>query len=601
MATKFKFNPLTSELDLIQELGETISLTELSDVTISSPSDNELLSYDSSSGEWINQTPSEAGLDSIYLKLDATNGPITGPLQLNSTLTIGSDGFGYDVTFYGSTSGSYLLWDESQDRLEFVNSDIVLASNPYGRLMWLGDNAEIGVSNGNGLELWSDVVGDGSTFGHFYGDWEVESSEASSGPSAIYFRTGTSPSEIRTHGIYSEGSDVVLNSQISGTGAWIIDGVLRMKTKLDIIDLKTNGGIMRFGDMEDVNNAGILTFGNNDNAQIGWHGSSGELRLSGTTIRAMNKFQVYDDVSVVLGTDLDVLFDFNSADGNVVLERNVGAPDFQIDMPIKVCGSIDEFSLIGSFPTSRNPTDSQDMLVVNKVLSQTSTHARAMNVIMETTNTVPRSKITNAINGWCDINGGGNLTDDSVGGGRMGGIIRTGADGATISQLNGNEAFYKWISNATATVHKLIGFYVNAFDVEDGTCGITGTPASGFMGNYVKNCLVDTGTLYNSYGLYLEKQTNAEEINAGIALEDLGNKIIFNVNNQQTEYIESTDTGHSDLYADVSVDINAPVLVLPVKTTTGDPAGQEGAMYVNTQDNALRLYADGAWRSVTTW
>ena len=42
-------------------------------------------------------------------------------------------------------------------------------------------------------------------------------------------------------------------------------------------------------------------------------------------------------------------------------------------------------------------------------------------------------------------------------------------------------------------------------------------------------------------------------------------------------------------------------VVLPVKTTTGDPSGQEGQMYVNTADNALRLYADSAWRTVVSW
>ncbi|MHC4623117.1 MAG: LamG domain-containing protein [Planctomycetota bacterium] len=43
-------------------------------------------------------------------------------------------------------------------------------------------------------------------------------------------------------------------------------------------------------------------------------------------------------------------------------------------------------------------------------------------------------------------------------------------------------------------------------------------------------------------------------------------------------------------------------LVLPVKTTTGDPAGPvEGQIYVNTADNKVRVYADGAWRDLATW
>ena len=44
------------------------------------------------------------------------------PLQLNSTLTVGVDDTGHDVKFFGATSGRYLLWDESQDRLEFQDN-----------------------------------------------------------------------------------------------------------------------------------------------------------------------------------------------------------------------------------------------------------------------------------------------------------------------------------------------------------------------------------------------------------------------------------------------------------------------------------------------
>jgi hypothetical protein len=66
-------------------------------------------------------------------------------------------------------------------------------------------------------------------------------------------------------------------------------------------------------------------------------------------------------------------------------------------------------------------------------------------------------------------------------------------------------------------------------------------------------------------------------------------------------YVNSDNDGDLDLHADVAVEVEAPVLVLPVKTDTGDPAGQEGAIYVNTFDNALRLYADAAWRNVLTW
>ena len=46
---------------------------------------------------------------------------------------------------------------------------------------------------------------------------------------------------------------------------------------------------------------------------------------------------------------------------------------------------------------------------------------------------------------------------------------------------------------------------------------------------------------------------------------------------------------------------------LPVKTTTSDPADPvDGLLYLNTADDKLRVYADGAWRSLqsttgTSW
>jgi hypothetical protein len=46
---------------------------------------------------------------------------------------------------------------------------------------------------------------------------------------------------------------------------------------------------------------------------------------------------------------------------------------------------------------------------------------------------------------------------------------------------------------------------------------------------------------------------------------------------------------------------------LPVKATAGDPTDPvEGLLYLNTGDNRLRVYADGAWRTLqgtagTSW
>ena len=47
--------------------------------------------------------------------LDAVD--IDGAVQIDGTITVGVDDTGYDVKLFGATSGSYLLWDESNDDL----------------------------------------------------------------------------------------------------------------------------------------------------------------------------------------------------------------------------------------------------------------------------------------------------------------------------------------------------------------------------------------------------------------------------------------------------------------------------------------------------
>jgi len=45
---------------------------------------------------------------------------IGGNVQIDGSVTIGVDDTGYDVKFFGATSGKYALWDESEDTLSIV-------------------------------------------------------------------------------------------------------------------------------------------------------------------------------------------------------------------------------------------------------------------------------------------------------------------------------------------------------------------------------------------------------------------------------------------------------------------------------------------------
>jgi hypothetical protein len=57
--------------------------------------------------------------------LDAVD--IDGATQIDATVTVGVDDTGYDVKFFGATAGKYMLWDESADTLE-VSGTVVAAA-----------------------------------------------------------------------------------------------------------------------------------------------------------------------------------------------------------------------------------------------------------------------------------------------------------------------------------------------------------------------------------------------------------------------------------------------------------------------------------------
>lgn len=44
----------------------------------------------------------------------------------------------------------------------------------------------------------------------------------------------------------------------------------------------------------------------------------------------------------------------------------------------------------------------------------------------------------------------------------------------------------------------------------------------------------------------------------------------------------------------------AYIVLTSSKSTIGDPTGVEGMIYVNTADNAIKMYADGAWRTLAS-
>ena len=96
--------------------------------------------------------------------LDAVD--IDGAVQIDNTLTIGVDDTGYDVKLFGATASSNMLWDESDNALEFGNSTITMSdartsgtATITGLTIDISNKVDTGSSNDR-IGIDCDVIGD---------------------------------------------------------------------------------------------------------------------------------------------------------------------------------------------------------------------------------------------------------------------------------------------------------------------------------------------------------------------------------------------------------------------------------------------------------
>ena len=96
--------------------------------------------------------------------LDAVD--IDGAVQIDGTLTTGVDDTGVDVKFFGATSGSFLLWDESDDALELTDSSPIKIGDG-GDMQVYHDGSNSYITNSTGaLKLATETSGIAITLGH---------------------------------------------------------------------------------------------------------------------------------------------------------------------------------------------------------------------------------------------------------------------------------------------------------------------------------------------------------------------------------------------------------------------------------------------------
>jgi hypothetical protein len=96
--------------------------------------------------------------------LDAVD--IDGAVQIDAGVTVGVDDTGQDVKFFGATSGSFLLWDESDDALELTDSSPIKIGDG-GDMQIYHDGSNSYITNSQGaLKLATETSGIAITLGH---------------------------------------------------------------------------------------------------------------------------------------------------------------------------------------------------------------------------------------------------------------------------------------------------------------------------------------------------------------------------------------------------------------------------------------------------
>lgn len=225
--------------------------------------------------------------------------PLAGG-TLSGTLTVGVDDTGYDVKFFGATSGKYLLWDESDNNLEFT------------------DDVKASFGNGGDLKIWHDsgtatsyISDQGS------GDLYIQAD------SMIRLESYTGTEKFATFHLNGAVKLFYDNSQkfeTTSAGA-TVTGALTVTTDIDVdgtanldaVDI--DGAVQLDGTLTvGVNDTGydVKLFGATSGKYMLWDESADSLKLTDTTnLDAGTGLRLYTDanghaVIYALGQDKDL-------------------------------------------------------------------------------------------------------------------------------------------------------------------------------------------------------------------------------------------------------------------------------------------------------
>ena len=281
-------------------------------------------------GTWQGTAVASAYLDADTAHLSTTQTfsgakTFSAAAQFSNTVTVGVDDTGYDVQFFGATSGSSLLWDESADDLILTNAGLAVGSDATGDVYYrdangflarlaIGSDGQVLTSTGT-VPNW-EAAGAGGSF----------SGPGSSTDNAVVRFSGTG-------GATGQNSGVIIDDSNNVTGA----GNVTLSGELDAATGDFSGAVDIAGDLTLSAGAdGALTFSAASSIKI-LDNSATSLVIEEADNAYMTFVTTNSSEAVKISKTLDM------ADGNIT---NVG--DVAVDT---ISGDADANTTIG-FPGS---------------------------------------------------------------------------------------------------------------------------------------------------------------------------------------------------------------------------------------------------------
>ena len=241
--------------------------------------------------------------------LDAVD--IDGAVQADGAITVGVDGTGYDVKFFGDTSGKYMLWDESADVLH-------LPDNTKLRLGDLGDcdiyhdGTNTLIQNGTGdfiIDAASDIILDADGGDVIFKDGGTAIGTFANNSNNLRIVSNVSDADIILRGVDGGSAIDAVTVDMSDAGTAIFN---------HDVNATTAGSKFIFG------HSSYLNTGTNDYPQIHYSNKGNTLLLAewSATNASEPTLRFLKSASSTIGTNTLVADDenlgaiaFNAADG----------------------------------------------------------------------------------------------------------------------------------------------------------------------------------------------------------------------------------------------------------------------------------------------